>query len=63
MCQERLRLDIRGNFFMERVVQPRAEAESPFLERFNRCVDVALGDMMALAVLELYDLRGLFQPE
>lgn len=41
-------MDIRGNFFMERVVQPRAEAESPFLERFNRCVDVALGDMGGL---------------
>lgn len=34
----------RGNSFMERVFQPRAVVESPFLEEFKIHVDVALGD-------------------
>lgn len=45
LCQERLGLDIRENFFREKVVRqcwPRAVVESPSLKSN---VDVALGDM------------------
>jgi len=46
--QGRFRLDIRKNFFAERVVRDwtRAVVESPSLEGFKNHVDVALGDMV-----------------
>ena len=65
--QGRFRLDIRENFFSKRVAMlPREAVESPSMEVFKKCVDVALRDMVSGhgedELIRLGDLRGLFQP-
>jgi len=49
--QRRFKLDIRKNFFTEKVVkhrrrQPRDVVDFPSLEVFKKCVDMALHDMV-----------------
>jgi len=51
LCQWRFRSEIRKNFFTDRVVRhwnrlPREAVDSPSLEVFNKCIDVALWHMV-----------------
>ena len=72
-CQGRFELDIKKNFFSGRKMRCwnrmyRKVVESLFLGVFKNCVDVALRGMVSGRggdglMIELDDLRGLFQPK
>ena len=52
LCQQKFRLDIRSNFFSERVVRhwnrlPRVVVESPSMEVCDKRVDVAMRDVVS----------------
>jgi len=72
--KERLKLDVRRNFFTYRVVMhwnrlPKEAVDAPSLEAFKARLDVALGSLVWWLVtlhmagrLKLDDLCGPFQP-